>query len=248
MVILVATAVFASGMVDPSKMRLLGYTPIEPNAGETVFIAPSAIIGDYFATGFQVGNTVSVHVNVSSVTDLYAYAVNVTWNPAMLTYTGLAYGEFLARTGSAYGTSRSQPTVKSDNVLGCVSVAETILGDVAGITGSGRLFTLQFTIAGYGETNLGISSAGFLPTKLLTSTGSEMTFATTSGYFRNALTGDATLNKIVDTADISKVIFHRTGPPAGPGGYNRAADINDNTIIDTADISLVIANRGRTAP
>ena len=55
-------------------------------------------------------------------------------------------------------------------------------------------------------------------------------------------------SNIVDTADISKVIFHRTGPPAGPGGYNRDADINDNTVIDTADISLVIANRGRSTP
>jgi hypothetical protein len=67
-------------------------------------------------------------------------------------------------------------------------------------------------------------------------------------YFRNAITGDATLNKIVDTADIGRVIYHRTGPPSGPRGYNRDVDINDNRVIDTADISLVIANRGRSTP
>lgn len=250
MVIFVATAVFVSGMVDPSKIRLFGPTPIEPNAGETVFIAPSSIIKDYINNpGYQIGNTFSVYVNVSSVTDLYSYQVNMTWNPAMLSYTGLTYGEFLARTGSAYGTSRSQPTLKANNALGCVSVAETILGDVVGITGSGRLFAIQFTVMGYGATGIDISSAGPLPTVLLTSTGSTMSFAATGGYFRNSLTGDVNFDKVINIQDIVKVKFcWYPGPPVGGGGYQRDVDVNYDGAINIQDIVLVKANWGRSTP
>lgn len=248
-VMFVTSVIFSSGAVKVSSLSLFS-TPVYPDATTNVFVTPSAIVKDYVLDpGYQVGNLLQVHVNITDAVDLFSYQVNVTWSTSMLNFTRIvAYGDFLARTSSPYTTSRIDPTWIASNVTGFASIAETILGDVTGITGSGRLFTIEFLIIGYGSATIGISSAGALPTMLLDSTGATASFTTASCYFRNALRGDATMNRIVDVVDLSRVLYHRTGPPAGPGGYNRDADINDNGIIDVVDMSLVLANRGRTAP
>lgn len=248
-VVLVVSAVFASGVVNPSKFTI--NTIVQPNnPGTTVFVTPSAIIKDYINNpGYQIGNKFTVAINITEATDLFTYQLNVTWNKAILNFTKItAYGDFLARTSSPDGTSRTVPIYGGSNASGYGWMAETILGNYPGITGAGRLVTIEFQVVGYGSTYIDLSTTGSLPTMLLNSAGNALTFTTGSCYFRNALIGDATLNKIVDVADLSRILFHRTGPPAGPGGYNRDADINDNGIIDVADMSIVLANRGRSTP
>jgi hypothetical protein len=136
--------------------------------------------------------------------------------------------------------------VGGDEVTGYGWVAETILGEYAGITGSGRLVTLEFKVVGYGCTSISFSVTGTLPTTLLNSAGATITFTTTGGYFRNKLKGDANGDRTVDIYDILKVKYHRSGPPPGPGGYDRNVDINDDKSIDIYDILLVKANRGRS--
>lgn len=250
MILLSASMVFASGVVDVSKISLLGAEPMSP--GTTVFVDPSVIIKDYYNDpGYQIGNTFLVHVNISEVTNLFSYQVNVTWSPAMLNFTGVwAYGDFLARTGSSYGTSRIEKIYIASNVTGYASIAETILGDVPGITGNGRLFTIQFKVVGYGSTMINIGVAGTLPTTLLDSTEppSSIAFTTASCYFRNALRGDVNFDRTVDVSDLLKVVSCRSGPPPGPGGYQRDVDINYDTFIDISDLLIVVANRGRTVP
>jgi hypothetical protein len=247
-VFVVTSAVFASGLVNVSRTSLFG-TPIYPDSPDSVvFVDPGTIIKDYLNDpGYQIGNTFQVHVNITGAVDLFAYQVNVTWNPAILSYSGLTYGEFLARTGSAYGTSRTQPTLKADNVAGYVSVAETILGDVAGITGNGRLFTISFLIMDYGATPIGIGMGGELPTRLLESTGADHAYTVTDGYFRNGLTGDANLDRTINVFDILAVKSRWNGTPASPD-WIREYDVNDDAAINVFDILTVKANWGRTVP
>jgi len=250
MVILVTSAVFASGMVTPSRLTLLGWTPIGPDAGETVFIDPRWYVRAYASQ--PVGSTFTINVNVSSVTDLYAYGVNVTWNQAILKYTGtITYGDFLARTGSIYGTSRSQTV--DYNVTGSASVAETILGEYPGITGGGRLFTVQFKVVGYGKCDWTIQVTGLMPTKLLTSTGSDIAFATVKGTFDNRLRGDITgpggagvYDGNVNTYDLgylggafgtSNAIADFTGPAGYPDG-----------VVNTFDLGALGGNFGAHYP
>ena len=246
-VFLVTSAIFASGLVNTSRSSLFG--PIYPDSPDSVvYVDPGAIIKDYLNDpGYQIGDTFQVHVNITGAVDLFSYQVNVTWNPAILSYSGLTYGEFLARTGSAYGTSRSQPTLKADNVAGYVSVAETILGDVAGITGNGRLFTISFLILDYGATSIGVGTGGELPTKLLESTGVEHLYTVTNGYFRNGLAGDANLDKAINVFDILAVKGHWGESPASPG-WIREVDVNDDAAINVFDILVVKANWGRSVP
>ena len=249
-VIFVSSAVFASGAFDVSNMSLFS-TPIYPDQTPNVFVDPYAIIGDYeYNPEYAPGSLVQVHVNVSDVTTgLFSYQVELTWTPGLLGFVRVvSYGDFLARTGSPYGTSRTNPTKKADNVTGYATVAETILGNVAGITGNGRLFTVEFEVLDYGYTSFDVSTSGELPTALLDTNGAEIAFTSTSGYFRNALFGDANIDRTVDVFDVLKVLYHRSGPPQGPGGYLREADINDDATIDVFDILIVLDNLGRSAP
>jgi hypothetical protein len=243
-IISITSVVFASGLIDVSRTPLLGYTPILPDAGETVFINPSKIIHDYINDpGYQIGNTLMVHVNVSSVTDLFAYQVNVTWSPSMLNYTGVTYGDFLARTGSSYGTSRIEPTVFASNVTGFASIAETILGNVGGISGGGRLFTIHFKIIGYGSTSINLSGAGTLPTTLLNSAGGTMAFTATGGFFRNKLIGDIDGDHDVDGVDFGQ--FAPKYGSSGPLGYTEC-DLDYDGDVDGIDFGLFAPNYGRS--
>ena len=191
-VLLTVSMVFASGLVDVSKISLFSEPPVELGNGTVVFVDPAQIVKDYVDDpGYQIGDTFVFHINITGVTDLFSYQVNVTWNTAMLNFTGIwAYEEFLARTGSPDGTSRIEDIYVASNETGYAAIAETILGDYAGITGSGRLVTIEFEIVGYGSTDMIVGTGGLLPTTLLDSTGTGMAFTTADGYFRNTLPGD----------------------------------------------------------
>jgi len=214
-----------------------------------VFIDPQNIVKDYLLDpGYQIGDKFTVHVNVSAVTDLFSWQINLTWNKAVLNITRIIQGEFLARSleqtssealgivmnATEYGNGRS-------------AFVESILGNVTGITGSGRLVSIEFLVLAYGYTDLTISLTGNLATTLLDSNGNTITFTKTDGYFRNYLKGDANGDGAVDIFDIGTVSAHwYPGPPIGPLGYGKEADINMDGSVDIFDIALVSANWGRS--
>ena len=246
----VVSMVFASGVVDPSIFKIDTMSWMQPNSPgpNEISVIPAAIIKDYYNDlGYAIGDKFLVHINVTDVTDLFTWQLNLTWNPAVLNFTKkVTYGDFLFRTDSPDKTSRIVPIAGGDNVTGYGWVAETVLGDYDGVTGSGRLVSLEFQVVGYGATDLAISTVGDLPTTLLNSAGTPIAFTSFDGYFRNALSGDATLDGIVDVFDVLKVKYHRSGPPPGPGGYLREADVNEDGSIDVFDILSVKANLGRS--
>lgn len=227
-------------------------TPLnQTDSAATVFFDPNKIVKDYLLDpGYQVGDTFQVHINISAVTDLYTWNVNLTWNPAVLKFTrSLVYGDFLARTTSPYGTSRIVNTAKVNNETGTALIAESILGKYPGISGNGRLVTLEFLIVGYGWTDLTIGTAANFPTQLLDSAGNSMSFTTGDAYFRNTLTSDVNADKIVNVIDAASVSAHwYPGPPIGPLGYGREADINQDGIVNILDGAMVSANWNRVAP
>jgi hypothetical protein len=130
---------------------------------------------------------------------------------------------------------------------GTASIAETILGDVIGITGGGRLVTLEFEILAYGYGYIGVSSAGEMPTILLDSTGVEGAYTTADGYFRNGLTGDATLDRTINVLDILAVKSRWGRTPASPD-WIREYDVNDDQAMNVLDILTVKANWARSVP
>jgi len=244
---------YNSRLFDITELSFLSPTPPlnQTDSTATVFVDPNKIVKDYLLDpGYQIGDKFQVHINISAVADLYTWNVNITWNPAMLNFTGIvAYGDFLARTTSPYGTSRAVNIANVNNETGTALIAESILGEYAGISGNGRLVTLEFLIVSYGWSDLNIHVAANLPTQLLNSTGNSMSFTTGDAYFRNAMKGDVNGDKVVNVVDAAGVSAHwYPGPPIGPLGYGREADINLDGVVGILDSALVSANWNRIAP
>jgi hypothetical protein len=250
---LILPAAYFSGLFDVPKLAFTSSTPEfnQTDTTATVFVDPDKIVKDYLLDpGYQVGDTFQVHVNISAVADLYTWNVNITWNPAMLNFTRIvAYGDFLARTTSPYGTSRAVNIARVYNETGSALIAESTLGEYPGIGGNGRLVTVEFLIIGYGWTDLDILVAADFPTQLLSTTGNSLSFTTGDAYFRNTLKGDVDWNKIVNVVDAAGVSAHwYPGPPVGPLGYGREADINLDGTVNIVDAAIVSANWNRVAP
>jgi general secretion pathway protein D len=98
---------------------------------------------------------VSVDVRVIDVTDLYAYQFDVIFNPTILSAAPVTEGSFLAGGG---GTLFIPGDI--DNAAGTITlIANTLLGPVPGVNGSGSLTTLRFTGVGLGSSGVTISNA-----------------------------------------------------------------------------------------
>jgi len=248
-VLLSVPLVLSSGLVDISPFS---FTP-ESNGTPSVFADPDKIIKDYLNDpGYQIGDKFWVYANISDVSDLYTWHAKLSWNKDVLNGSQIVYGDFLAGTTSPNGTSADVANITGIfNDDGYGWIAESVLGDDpgVGVTGNGRLLEIQFEILGYGCSELNISLTGDLPTELLDSTGSNMTFTTTDGYFKNKLNGDANSDGAVNVLDQGKINAHwYPGPPVGALGYSRCVDTNDDGAINVLDQGVVNANWGRVAP
>jgi len=244
-VLVSVSLVFGLGVVDITR---LVSTPAAPASGPTtVFVDPSAVIDDTK----QAGSYVEIHIDISDVTDLYAWQVNITWDPDVLNFTRIvSYGDFLAQTLSPDGTTRIYDIFDASNDTGYAAIAESILGDVSGIPGpdSGRLVTIEFNVVGYGATDLHISAGGNLPTTLLDSLIGSITIdATADGYFRNLYPGDITPDKYVGSGDAG-VLNGAYGTWRGDPLYVREADLDDDTYIGSADAAVLNGAYGTTYP
>ena len=190
-VLLSVSFVFGLGIVDVSKLPW-GSPSSTAGGGPgstTVFVDPANITYETNMTG----SFVTFHVNISDVTDLFTWQINMSWNPSILNVSDTVAGEFLLRTGSEHETAAFQIGYvinATDYDEGYTCMSESILGEVSGEGGGGRLVSIEFEVVGYGHTYLTISVSGNLTTTLLDNAGGTITFDTTDGYFRNTIPGD----------------------------------------------------------
>jgi general secretion pathway protein D len=108
------------------------------------------------------GSTVTVDVDITNVTDLYAYQFDLTFNPNVLYAVSVSEGPFLATGGSTFfipGTN--------DNVGGTVSAtADTLLTAIHGVSGSGELAAFTFDAIGSGSSALNIQNETLLDSNI----------------------------------------------------------------------------------
>jgi len=148
--------------------------------------------------------------------------------------------------GTSSGVADITGTFNDD---GYAWIAESVLGDYAGVDGNGTLLMIEFLITGYGCSDINITTTESMPTQLLDSAGSDITFTTTDGWFKNKLTGDANGDGAVNVLDLGKINAHwYPGPPEGALGYSRCVDNNDDGAINVLDQGVVNANWGRSVP
>jgi general secretion pathway protein D len=118
------------------------------------------------------GGTVNVSVQVTDVTDLYAYQFDLFFNPAVLSTTTVSEGGFLSSGGSTFFVPGT-----IDNVAGTVTLtAGALEGPVPGVSGSGVLATVLFTGVGLGASPVTLSNV-----VLLDSTGTDIATSIQSG-------------------------------------------------------------------
>ncbi len=248
-ILLVVPLVLGLGIVDVPRLSFESPpSAVESTSTATVFVDPDKIIKDYLMDpGYQIGDTFTVHVNVSEATDLFAWQVNVTWNTNILNFTGMvSYGDFLARTTSPNGTSRIvDPILDASNATGYATIAETILGEYPGINGSGRLVTVEFLVVDYGWTHLNVSVGGTLPTMLLDSAGGTVTYDKADGYFSNKLFGDVEGDRDVDYDDFI-VLAGAYGSSSGQPAYDERADFDRDGDVDYDDFIVLAGNYGKS--
>jgi len=122
------------------------------------------------------GSLVTVDVSISSVTNLYGYQFDLTFNPSILQAVSSSEGSFLSKDGSATffipGTN--------DNVGGTVAAtADTLLTAVNGVGGAGELVVITFDAIGSGTSAINIANEILLDSNLNiisdTTTGGSVT-------------------------------------------------------------------------
>jgi hypothetical protein len=110
------------------------------------------------------GQSFSINVEASKVTDLYAYQFDVGFDPTILAAVSIVEGPFLATGGSTYFVPGT-----IDNGGGSISFnADALTGAIWGVTGTGVLTTIDFTALAGGSSAISLSNAVFLDSTLNT--------------------------------------------------------------------------------
>jgi general secretion pathway protein D len=118
------------------------------------------------------GGSVTLDVAVSGVTDLFAFQFDVLFTPTILAATGVNEGPFLPSGGATFflpGTI--------DNTVGAITfTANTLLGLIPGVSGSGTLASLTFEALTAGSSAITLANV-----LLFDSLGAPMSFSTQGG-------------------------------------------------------------------
>jgi general secretion pathway protein D len=123
------------------------------------------------AANARVGDTVSFDVNISSITDLYAWQFDLGFDPTVLAAQSITEGPFLASGGSTFFLPGS-----IDNVAGSISFnADSLETAISGVNGSGELAVVTYSVIG-----IGTSPISLLNVQLLDSTLSPISVAVSS--------------------------------------------------------------------
>jgi hypothetical protein len=118
------------------------------------------------------GSTFSFDIDITNVSDLYAFQFDLGFDPAILAATGITEGSFLPSGGSTIFLPGF-----IDNTEGLISFnADTLVGPVPGVSGSGTLASIQFSALANGTSTLALENV-----LLLDSTLSPINFQTDNG-------------------------------------------------------------------
>ncbi len=108
------------------------------------------------------GDTVTLDIDISNVSDLYAFQFDLGFDPSVLSATAITEGAFLPGGGS---TLFIPGTI--DNVVGTIAfTADTLISLLPGVTGSGTLATVQFNASALGTSAITLSNVFLLDSNL----------------------------------------------------------------------------------
>jgi hypothetical protein len=100
------------------------------------------------------GSRFAVDVNISGAADLYAFQLDLTFDPSILAVTSVSEGLFLPGGGSTFFI---QGTI--DNLGGSITNnADSLLTAISGVNGDGTLIVFDFTALASGTSSLDLAN------------------------------------------------------------------------------------------
>jgi hypothetical protein len=202
---------------------------------------------------YGVGENFTVEVRIDNVQNLYAWMVLLTFNSSVLNVLNVSYAPDHIFDGNV---TVIVVTPVVDNVAGYVDDGACLLGNVAGVSGSGGLFQVTFAVVGHGESTLRIDTvgnvSGGIVSLLLDPSVNDIAFTSIDGYHHNHFLGDVTgLNgkpdAVVDMKDVAYLVTQFWTTPKSPN-WNPVTDINVDGKVDMRDIATAVHNFGQHFP
>ena len=206
----------------------------------TMFVDPPAIIDETL----QAPSTFDVRVNISTTELLYTWQFNMSWDPSILTWYNIVFGDFLAgQPGGTIYNGRVE--------AGWCMFSEASQGDIPGVAGSGWLANITFQVVGSGDTVIDIDHDSTYiwatnptpPPSLI-----KIYPVTENGYFSNIgieLPGDADGDGDVDYDDLV-ILADAYGSSSGQPAYDERADFDDDDDVDCDDLVTFAKNYGKS--
>lgn len=161
----------------------------------TIHVDPPIITG-------VVGTNVVVNFNISNAHDIYAWQINMKWNPSVLRFIDIVQGQFLNRYEEA--TTEEIPdenvkmritTSRMDKYLGSflvyrldenkstLLVGETLLGERPGVSGNGTLCSAVFQVVMSGNSVIKIDKEDRFRTMVIDSSLQKIPVVKQNGFF-----------------------------------------------------------------
>jgi hypothetical protein len=131
--------------------------------------------------GINLGDTFSVNITVSNVTDLDGWQFNLYYQSTILNATNYSEGPFLKTGGSTTFFSTVNFTDHYNATYGVVTLNDLRMSIPTGVNGSGTVATINFTVIGSGSSVLHLDPSGFVPTKLVDSNNALIPFTMIDG-------------------------------------------------------------------
>jgi hypothetical protein len=112
------------------------------------------------ASTVAAGDSFSVDISITNVTDLFAYQFDIGFNPALVLATSITEGAFLPGGGTTFFIPGA-----IDNTGGAItSTAGSLIGAISGVNGSGILATATFNALTAGTSPFTLSNISLLDT------------------------------------------------------------------------------------
>jgi len=165
------TKLISSLMVEMSHGTEDGYFQSLPPP--EIHVEPSSVVD----ASLQPGSAFSINVTVIQAVEVYAWSLNMSWDPAVLNVTDVEEGSFLNQ--GAYNTTFNKQILQEGRFYANCSLFEEP-PDVSS-SGNGTLISVTFLVEAVGSTVLGLYDA-----ELLGYGGRELPHEVQDGYFDNS--------------------------------------------------------------
>jgi hypothetical protein len=136
-------------------VAFIALTSLTTHADPIVIVQPSnPVVG--------VNQSFSLNVSITNVSNLFAYQFSLRFDPTVLSANSVGEGSFLSGGGGTFFIPGA-----INNAAGTITLtANTLLGPVSGVSGSGVLATFNFSSLGVGSSQITIFDVTLLDSNL----------------------------------------------------------------------------------